>query len=68
MTTEHGLVWRRSSFSGDGGTGGGDCVEAALLPAERCALRDSKNPDTAPLELPRAGLTALIRSVHRWQE
>jgi hypothetical protein len=61
MTTEFGFVWRRSSFSGDGGTGGGNCVEAALLP-DRFALRDSKNPP-ATLQLPRAGLTALLRHV-----
>jgi hypothetical protein len=63
MTSGPDLVWRRSSFSGDGGTGGGDCVEAALLPAGRCAMRDSKAPDPAMLELPRTGLTALLRHV-----
>lgn len=52
-------TWRKSSFSGDGGTGGGDCVEAALLPAGRFALRDSKNP-AATLEFPRPGLRALL--------
>lgn len=61
MTTEFGFVWRKSSFSGGGGTGGGNCVEAALLPG--CfALRDSKNPHPT-LELPRASLTALLRKV-----
>jgi hypothetical protein len=54
-------TWRKSSFSGSGGTGGGNCVEAALLPAGRFALRDSKNPQAAPLELPRSGLAALLR-------
>ena len=63
MTNQHGLVWRRSSFSGSGGTGGGDCVEAALLLADRFALRDSKNPDAATLEFPRPGLAALLRHV-----
>lgn len=61
MTTEFGLVWRRSSFSGSGGTGGGNCVEAALLPG-RFALRDSKNP-RATLELPHGSLAALLGSV-----
>jgi hypothetical protein len=60
MKTKYGLVWRRSSFSGGGGTGGGNCVEAALLPAGRCALRDSKNPGMV-VELPRTGLTELLR-------
>jgi hypothetical protein len=60
--TPHVPTWRKSSFSGSGGTGGGNCVEAALLPAERFALRDSKAPVTT-LELPRASLTALLRHV-----
>jgi len=53
MAPKRAFAWRKSSFSGSGGTGGGNCVEAALLPADRFALRDSKNPDTATLELPR---------------
>lgn len=63
MAPQRALTWRKSSFSGDGGTGGGNCVEAALLPADRFALRDSKNPVPAMLELPRPGLTALLRHV-----
>jgi uncharacterized protein DUF397 len=59
MTTECDLVWRRSSFSGSGGTGGGNCVEAAVPPG-RLELRDSKNPGLV-LELPRPALTALLR-------
>lgn len=55
-------TWRKSSFSGDGGTGGGNCVEAALLPTERFALRDSKAP-AATLELPRTSLIALLSHV-----
>lgn len=62
MTTEYNVTWRRSSFSGGGGTGGGNCVEAALLPADRAAVRDSKNP-AATMTLPRSGLTALVRHV-----
>lgn len=58
MTTEFGLVWRRSSFSGDGGTGGGNCVEVGLLPG-RFALRDSKNPHVT-LQFPRVGLAELL--------
>jgi len=34
-----------------------------LLPADRFALRDSKNPDAAALELPRPCLTTLLRHV-----
>jgi uncharacterized protein DUF397 len=61
MTTECDLVWRRSSFSGDGGTGGGNCVEAAVAPG-RLELRDSKNPGPT-LALPRPALSALLRHV-----
>jgi hypothetical protein len=53
------LAWHRSSFSGSGGTGGGNCVEAALI-ADGFALRDSKNPG-AVLEFPRPHLQALTR-------
>jgi hypothetical protein len=63
MAPQRALAWRKSSFSGGGGTGGGNCVEAALLPADRFALRDSKNPDAATLELPRPGLTALLSHI-----
>lgn len=63
MITQRDLVWRKSSFSGDGGTGGGNCVEAALLPGGRFALRDSKNPDAGVLDLPRTGLAGLVRAV-----
>ncbi|GLZ40364.1 DUF397 domain-containing protein [Actinokineospora sp. NBRC 105648] len=53
--------WRKSSLSGDGGTGGGDCVEAAQF-GNGYALRDSKNPD-ARISLSVAGMTALLRSI-----
>lgn len=62
MTNECSFAWRRSSFSGGGGTGGGNCVEAALLPSAHAALRDSKNP-AATVTLPRSGLAALVRHV-----
>ena len=35
------VVWRKSSYSGGNG---GDCVEVAVLPDERRAVRDSKDP------------------------
>jgi hypothetical protein len=38
-------TWRKSRYSGSGGTGSGNCVEAALLFGGRAALRDSKAPD-----------------------
>jgi hypothetical protein len=35
------LAWRKSSYSDSGGA----CVETAVLPDRRVALRDSKQPD-----------------------
>jgi hypothetical protein len=40
-----GLKWRKSSHSSDGG----QCVETAVLPDHRVAVRDSKHPDEAIL-------------------
>jgi hypothetical protein len=39
------LVWRTSSHTADGN----QCVEVAVLPDERVAVRDSKHPDEAIL-------------------
>jgi hypothetical protein len=41
-------VWRKSSRSGTGSTGGEDCVEVAAFPAA-VGIRDSKNPDAGHL-------------------
>jgi hypothetical protein len=47
MTREtlDGVTWRKSSFSGGGGSGGADCVEVAPLLDGRIAVRNSKHPD-----------------------
>jgi hypothetical protein len=37
------LAWRKSSYS----DGGGECVETAVLPDRRVAVRDSKQPGGA---------------------
>lgn len=58
-------VWRKSSYSGSGGTGGGNCVEAARLGTGGFVLRDSKNPDAAVLALPHDGMSALLRHAAR---
>lgn len=42
-----GAHWRKSSFSGSGGSGGG-CVEVAFLPDGRVAVRDSKDRSLTP--------------------
>ena len=34
-------TWRKSSCSGGNG---GNCIEVAMLPDTRCAVRDSKDP------------------------
>lgn len=54
--------WRRSSFSGSGGTGGGNCVEIAALPDNRMAVRDSKSPGEA-ITFAESELAAWIASV-----
>ncbi|MDU0289274.1 DUF397 domain-containing protein [Saccharothrix longispora] len=50
--------WRKSSYSGSGGTGGGDCVEVAPH-GQRYAVRDSKNPDAGTVIVTRAWLEAI---------
>lgn len=52
MIRDARLTWRKSSFSGDGGAGGGDCVEAARLDDGRFGLRDSKIPARERLYCP----------------
>lgn len=43
MTEQNSRSWRKSSFSGGGGPGGGNCVEVAFLGSDGLAVRDSKN-------------------------
>lgn len=61
--TVDSAAWRKSSFSGSGGTGGGNCVEAARLSADRFGLRDSKAPEGGVLVLPRSGMAALVSAI-----
>jgi hypothetical protein len=58
--TPDGLTWRKSSFSGGGGEGGGDCVELAPLIDGSVAVRDSKNPRGGILTFTRAEMRAWI--------
>ncbi|MGH3905494.1 MAG: DUF397 domain-containing protein [Pseudonocardiaceae bacterium] len=53
--------WRKSSFSGSGGTGGGNCVEVASLTDGRVAVRHSKHPDAGVMLFTRAEMTAWIK-------
>lgn len=52
----NGLTWRKSSHSSDGG----QCVETAVLPDQRVALRHSKHPADAVLTYTPAEWRAFI--------
>ena len=54
--------WRKSSYSGSGGTGGGNCIEIAPLADGTIALRNSKHPEAGTLVLTRAEMHAWIKS------
>ncbi len=56
------ILWRKSSFSGGGDNGGGNCVETATLPDGRIAVRDSKNPGSV-VRFGRAAATAWIEEI-----
>lgn len=47
--------WRKSSYSG---SEGGECVEVAVLPDGRVAVRDSKDPAGPALVFAAAAFTA----------
>ena len=53
--------WRKSSFSGSGGVGGGNCVEVALLADGRIAVRNSKHPQSGAVFFTRAEIDAWIQ-------
>jgi hypothetical protein len=53
------LAWRKSSYSDSGGA----CVETAVLPDHRVALRDSKQPDGAILLYTPAEWSAFLTGV-----
>ena len=52
-----GVVWRKSSRSGNGGNG--NCVEVAVA-GPGVAVRDSKNPHGGVLTLPAKAWTAFV--------
>ncbi|RCW39545.1 uncharacterized protein DUF397 [Halopolyspora algeriensis] len=55
----HLVEWRKSSFSGGGGTGGGNCVEVAFGDGV-VAARDSKFPDSGMLTVPAERWSAFL--------
>lgn len=59
MTSTNAMTrteWRKSSYSGSGGTGGGNCVEVACLPNDVVALRDSKRPGAGVVLVTRSAM------------
>lgn len=63
MTREmlDGVTWRKSSFSGGGGSSGADCVEVAALPDGRIAVRNSKHPDAGTVLFTTSEMDAWVR-------
>jgi hypothetical protein len=58
-----GVRWRKSSFSGGGGPGNGDCVELAHLSGARMGIRDSKNPAAGALIVPAGHAAAWLAAL-----
>lgn len=54
-------TWRKSSFSGSGGSGGGNCVEVATLADGTIAVRNSNHPDSGAVIFTRAEMAAWIK-------
>ncbi|MGW0891053.1 DUF397 domain-containing protein [Saccharopolyspora sp. NPDC002578] len=55
--------WRKSSFSGGGSNGGGQCVEAAALADGRVAVRNSKRPEDGAVLFTRAEMLAWVQGI-----
>ena len=55
------MDWRKSSYSGNSGSGD-DCVEVAFV-GEAVATRDSKAPTAGALEVPPAAWSAFLSTV-----
>jgi hypothetical protein len=53
--------WRKSSFSGSGGNGGGNCVEIAPLADGTIALRNSNHPDAGLVIFTRTEIATWIK-------
>lgn len=55
-------VWRKSSYSG----AVGNCVEVAVLPGDRVAVRNSRNPAGPALVCTVVDLEALVAHAKKW--
>ncbi len=58
-----GIAWRKSSFSGGGDSGSGNCVEMAELADGRIAVRNSNNRAAGAVFFTRAEMAAWIAGV-----
>jgi hypothetical protein len=57
------VQWRKSSFTGTGGSNGGTCVEVAALPDGRIAVCNSNHPGAGVVYFTRAEMDAWIKGV-----
>ncbi len=55
--------WRKSSFSGGGGMGGGNCVQVTSLEDGRIAVRNSNHPEKGAVLFTRAEMDAWIKGL-----
>ncbi|MUN38116.1 DUF397 domain-containing protein [Actinomadura litoris] len=53
------ITWRKSSYSGGGGSGGQECVEVAEV-RSGIGLRDSKAPEAGHLSINRETFAVLV--------
>jgi hypothetical protein len=58
------IIWRKSSYSGGGGSGGQECVELARI-AGAIGIRDSKAPEAGLLALTPEVFARLVAQMKR---
>ncbi|WP_131738874.1 DUF397 domain-containing protein [Actinomadura roseirufa] len=58
------ITWRKSSYSGGGGSGGQECVEVAEI-SRSIGIRDSRAPEAGCLSLPSASFRDLVAAIKR---
>ncbi|WP_242883314.1 DUF397 domain-containing protein [Actinomadura litoris] len=58
------ITWRKSSYSGGGGSDGQECVEVAEV-RSGIGLRDSKAPEAGHLSVRRTSFAALVARLKR---
>lgn len=55
--------WRKSSFTEEGGSNGGTCVEVGALPDGRIAVRNSNHLDAGAVFFTSTEMSAWIKGV-----